>query len=69
MPFSCAQNIEGNYPIMVFVFVCYVEGQLLAFSDESKNYKWIAVDEVESMISLNPEAFYPMHIDTLRKYC
>lgn len=24
MPFSCAQNIQGEYPIMVFVFICHV---------------------------------------------
>lgn len=68
MPFSCSQNIEGTYPIMVFVFICYAEGNLLPFSNESRNYKWVSAEEVESLLNKNPELFYPMHIDTLRKY-
>lgn len=68
MPFSCAQNIVGDYPIMVFTFVCRVEGDLLPFSDESKNYKWISVKNLKIMINETPELFYPMHVDTLRKY-
>jgi len=68
MPFSCAQNLTGNYPIMVFVFICQVEGELLPFSDESKNYKWTPVSEVKRMLTDSPQSFYPMHIDTLKKY-
>ena len=68
MPFSCAQNLTGNYPIMVFVFICQVEGELLPFSDESKNYKWTSVSEVKRMLTDSPQSFYPMHIDTLKKY-
>lgn len=26
MPFSCSQNLIGNYPIMVFVCICKIEG-------------------------------------------
>lgn len=37
MPFSYSQNLVGNYPIMVFVFICKAEGEMLPFSDESKN--------------------------------
>lgn len=32
MPFSCSQNLVGNYPIMVFVFICKAEGEMLPFS-------------------------------------
>lgn len=68
MPFSCAQNLIGKYPIMVFVFICKVEGELLPFSDESKNYKWKPISEVKRMLMDSPQSFYPMHIDTLKKY-
>ena len=68
MPFSCSQNIEGNYPIMVFVFICRVTGALLPFSDESKDYKWTPISEIENMLKESPQSFYPMHIDTLLKY-
>lgn len=68
MPFSCAQNLVGNYPIMVFVFICNVEGELLPFSDESKNYKWMPISEVDNLLSESPQSIYPMHVDTLKKY-
>ena len=68
MPFSCSQNLVGNYSIMVFVFICKVEGDLLPFSDESKNYKWTPVSEIKRLLMDSPQSFYPMHIDTLNKY-
>lgn len=68
MPFSCSQNVDGNYPIMVFVFICRVTGDLLPFSDESKNYKWIPISKLKEMLADKPEEIYPMHIDTLKKY-
>ncbi len=67
-PFSNSQNISGDYPIMVFVFICYVKGNLLKSSDEAKNYRWIPTNEVAKMLEDNPKKFYPMHIDTLKKY-
>ena len=68
MPFSCAQNLAGNYSIMVFVFICCVEGDLLPFSDESKNYKWMPISEVNRLLTESLQSFYPMHVDTLKKY-
>lgn len=67
-PFSCAQNIEGAYPIMVFVFLCRVRGEMLPSTDEAVNYRWISVRELEDALRNHPEQFYPMHVDTLRKY-
>ena len=68
MPFSCSQNLAGDYPVMVFVFICKVEGKLLPFSNEAKNYKWITVAEMAQIIKDSPQLLYPMHVDTLRKY-
>jgi 8-oxo-dGTP pyrophosphatase MutT (NUDIX family) len=68
MPFSCSQNLIGDYPVMVFVFICRAEGELLPFSDESKCYKWMAMTEIKRIIADTPQYFYPMHVDTLRKY-
>ena len=66
-PFSCAQNMEGKYPIMVFVFLCHVEGDLLPYSDEAKNYQWVSVSKLKIMLK-EPSRLYPMHVDTLKKY-
>ena len=68
MPFSCSQNLIGDYPIMVFTFVCRASGVLLNESDESQNYKWVSVDELKNILATNPHKFYPMHVSTLRKY-
>ncbi|MCL2570784.1 MAG: NUDIX domain-containing protein [Defluviitaleaceae bacterium] len=68
MPFSCSQNLIGDYPIMVFVFICKVKGELLPFSDEAQNYKWIPIAEVKRIVENSPQSLYPMHVDTLKKY-
>ena len=68
MPFSCSQNLIGDYPIMVFVFICTVTGELLPFSGESKDYKWISIAELKQIIAETPQSLYPMHIGTLEKY-
>lgn len=66
-PFSCAQNVAGKYPIMVFVFLCHVEGELLPYSDEAKHYRWVSVSKLKIMLK-EPGQLYPMHVDTLHKY-
>ncbi|MEN6314586.1 MAG: NUDIX domain-containing protein [Clostridiaceae bacterium] len=68
MPFSCSQNIKGNYPIMEFVFICYVKGCLLEHSGEAKNYKWIPTCQIEMMLNENLQRIYPMDLDALKKY-
>lgn len=66
-PFSCAQNVAGAYPIMVFVFLCDVEGELLPYSNEAKDYRWVSVKKLRDLLK-EPERLYPMHVDTLHKY-
>ncbi len=67
-PFSCSQNLEGAYPIMVFTFVCTAEGTLLRSSDEARNFIWAGHEELSKMLAETPERIYPMHVDTLRKF-
>ena len=66
-PFSCAQNVMGEYPIMVLVFLCHVEGELLPWSDEAKNFQWVPISKLKKMLQ-EPGLLYPMHVDTLNKY-
>ena len=68
MPFSCSQNLIGNYPIMVFVFICKVEGKLLSFSEEAMGFKWTSISDVKKLLESSQQSFYPMHVDTLKKY-
>lgn len=67
-PFSCSQNIEGTYPIIVQVFICSAEGELLDKSNETKNIRWISLTELKDLLERNPGSFYPMHVVTLEKY-
>lgn len=68
MPFSCSQNIQGTYPIMVQIFICSAEGELLNKSNETKNIRWIPITELDELLRMNRNLFYPMHVTTLEKY-
>lgn len=68
MPFSNSQNIDGYYPIMVQVFICQVSGDLLYQSNESRNIRWISLQDLSELLSNNCTMFYPMHVETLKKY-
>ena len=67
-PFSSNQNLLGSYPIMVQVFICTAKGELAVQSNESKNIRWISLDELKDMLEIKTNSFYPMHVITLRKY-
>ena len=68
MPFACSQNIEGNYPIMVQTFICKTEGQVLDKTNETKNIRWVSINELKEMLDNKVDEFYPMHVATLKKY-
>jgi ADP-ribose pyrophosphatase len=68
IPFNCSQNIDGYYPIMVQVFICKVKGELLKCTDETKNIRWMPLNELVSILKSNEDRFYPMHVCTLKKY-
>ena len=68
IPFACSQNIKGDYPIMVETFICRVQGNIITQSNETKNVRWVSLENLKEMI-LNQECcFYPMHITTLKRY-
>lgn len=67
-PFSSTQNLQGTYPIMVQVFICTVIGNICAESDEARNFRWIALKELDELLEKEEKNFYPMHIATLKKY-
>ncbi len=68
-PFSCAQNIEGHYPILVQIFICKVKEDIPAkATNESRNMRWISLEDLRRKLEFQRESFYPMHITTLEKY-
>ncbi|WFA09027.1 NUDIX domain-containing protein [Tissierella sp. Yu-01] len=68
IPFSCSQNIQGAYPIMVQTFICNADGELLNKSNETKNIRWIPLIELKKLLEGDNSLFYPMHIKTLERY-
>ena len=70
-PYSCCQNLMGDYPIMVQVFLCTVKENEISLkgSNESQNIRWANVEELKMLLIESPELFFPMHISTLRRYC
>ena len=67
-PFCVTQNMSGAYSIVLLTFICSAEGTLLDVTDETKNIRWLKVDEVKRMIDNNPNQFFFMHINALKKY-
>ena len=67
-PFSCSQNLQGTYPIMVQTFICNAIGEVLKKSNESINIRWIPLVELKELLENNKSVFYPMHVTTLEKY-
>ncbi len=70
-PYSSSQNISGDYPILVQVFLCTVNDgkDPIKESDESKNIRWITKEELKRLLLEEIDSFFPMHISTLKKYC
>jgi len=67
-PFSCSQNIQGTYPIMVQTFICNADGELLNKSNETQNSRWIPLIELKELLEGDKSLFYPMHVTTLERY-
>lgn len=67
-PFSCSQNVQGTYPIMVQTFICSAKGQLLKKTNETKNIRWMSIKELHDLLESSVNVFYPMHVTTLKKY-
>jgi len=63
-----SQNLSGTYSIMLQTFICKATGELLENSDESINLRWISLEELKTIMEENEGAFYPMHINALKKY-
>ncbi|WP_028855832.1 NUDIX hydrolase [Psychrilyobacter atlanticus] len=66
--FSTSQNIGGEYPVMVQIFLCKAKGELLRSSNESQEIQWISLKVLKEKLERSQSDFYPMHISALKKY-
>ena len=67
-PFCVTQNLSGAYSILLLTFVCRAEGELLARTEETEDIRWVPVAAVEQLVREEPERFFFMHLQGLRKY-
>lgn len=67
-PFTCSQNIQGTYAIMVEVFLCRAEGEPATETNETQNIRWVPVVEAAQLVEDHKERFFPMHLAALEKY-
>ncbi len=67
-PFYSSQNLSGVYSIMLQTFICKATGELLTQSDESVNIRWISIRNLKVLLEENENAFFPMHVNALKKY-
>lgn len=67
-PFCITQNLKDIYSIVLHTFLCEGDGDILKKSDESQNIRWIKKTELKKKVIANPECFFQMHINALRKY-
>jgi len=52
---------------MVHSFICKASGELSKETNESKNLRWISLDELKELLE-EEKTLYPMHVVTLKKY-
>ena len=67
-PFCVTQNLSGGYSIILLTFICSGEGKLLETTNESSDIHWAPINEVKQLLDNHPEKFYPMSINSLKKY-
>ena len=53
---------------MLQTFICTAKGNLLKQSDESVNIRWISIEDLKLLLEKDEKAFYPMHINAMKKY-
>ena len=68
MPFCVTQNLENAYSIICNHFICEAEGEPVSETDESKNIRWIEIQELAKLLKDNKSKFFIMNVNALEKY-
>ncbi|MNY51008.1 hypothetical protein D3C86_1865650 [compost metagenome] len=56
-PFGAYQTIKGPFDSIGVYFRCKVQGELLKSGDETKNPRWITIDELRRLMNDDPLQF------------
>jgi 8-oxo-dGTP pyrophosphatase MutT (NUDIX family) len=67
-PFCSTQNLSGGYSIIVQTFICHASGELLEESNETRNLRYVTLNECKQILNKNEATFYPMHLNALYLY-
>lgn len=60
-PFCCTQQLKNGKPWIGFVFICEVENTVpKAYSDESKDIKWVKASEIKQLFTQSPEMLFTL---------
>lgn len=65
-PFCVTQVKTG--PFLGIIFRCKAEGQLAIATDESRDIRWIDIDELRQIVDSSPERLYTPFLGPLKKY-
>lgn len=67
-PYCVTQNLSGAYSLILNTFICEADGVLAESTDETQNIRWEKVDLIRDILKANPESFFLMHVNALKKY-
>ncbi|NMM63619.1 NUDIX domain-containing protein [Clostridium sp. P21] len=67
-PYCVTQNLSGAYSLILNTFLCEAEGVLAESTDETQNIHWQKADFILDMLKTNPDSFFLMHVNALKKY-
>lgn len=67
-PYCITQNLCGGYSLIVNVFLCTAQGEPVLRTDETTDIHWEKEAVVRKMLLEQPQTFFPMHFNALRKY-
>lgn len=65
-PFCVTQMKSG--PFIGMIFLCTATGKPAKKTDETKNVRWIAIEELKEIVKMNPESIYTAFLGPLKKY-
>ncbi|GAA0730235.1 NUDIX domain-containing protein [Clostridium malenominatum] len=67
-PYCVTQNLSGAYSLILNTFICEADGILLESTNETQNIRWEKADIIKDMLKDNPDSFFLMHVNALKKY-
>ena len=68
-PFCCTQQLKNGKPWIGFIFLCEVENTApKQESDESKDVRWVSVDELRQLFEESPERLFALELPAWEYY-